>query len=194
MPKPFTHISARAAPLLRDHVDTDAIIPSREIKGVSKTGLKDGLFAGWRYSQERTPNPDFVLNMPEYKTAKILLSGKNFGCGSSREHAVWALREYGFLAIIAQSYGEIFYANCINNGLLPVILPGADIQALAKQGKPLAIDLRTQTIGEYRFDIEPAHKHMLLRGLDAIDLTLEDLAKIEQFETRYYATNPWVKL
>ena len=129
--KPFTLHTGIAAPLLRDNVDTDQIIPSREMKSVTKTGLGKGLFAGQRYLPNGLPNPDFVLNQADYKAATILLSGKNFGCGSSREHAVWALKEYGFRAVIAESFGEIFYNNCIRNGILCVQMSKAKIVNLA---------------------------------------------------------------
>src|SRR5450631_3947374 len=131
----FTTLTAIAAPLLRINIDTDAIIPSREMKKVSKVGLADGLFAGWRYRTpgSREENPDFVLNREPYRRARILLSGMNFGCGSSREHAVWALHEWGIRSIIAPSFGAIFHGNCVRNGILPVVLDNALVEQLAKQ-------------------------------------------------------------
>jgi len=200
----FVEHTGIAAPLLRINVDTDAIIPSREMKGVSKTGLGVGLFAGWRYTDEkaRTPNPDFVLNKPEYKGASILLSGLNFGCGSSREHAVWALKEFGIRAIVAPSFGAIFYNNCIRNGILPVVLPEETVNALAAAvesdppRRKLHIDLRDQTLTapdgtRHRFEIEPGNRDMLVEGLDEIGLTLKRQADIDAFEARDRKMRPW---
>lgn len=202
--EPFTRLTAIAAPLVRDNVDTDAIIPSREMKTVSKTGLADGLFAGWRYTAigGREPNPDFVLNHPVYAKARILLGGSNFGCGSSREHAVWALHEYGFRAVIAPSFSPIFQNNCIRNGILPAVLPAATIVALAQVGaeKPqISIDLAAQTITgadghPHHFPIDAEQKEMLLEGLDAIDVTLKQKAAIEAFIAQDRAARPWVYL
>jgi len=193
--KPFTQHSGVAAPILRVNVDTDAIIPSREMKTVSKAGLADGLFAGWRYLTQgkRDINPDFVLNQDSYKGATILLSGENFGCGSSREHAVWALAEYGIRAVIAPTFGAIFYNNCIKNGLLPIELPDDTVRALAAQverdpqAQQLAIDLEACTVTaqdgtQHSFSIAPTHQEMLLEGLDSIDMTLKMLPAIEAFE------------
>lgn len=200
----FTVHRGVAAPLLRINVDTDAIIPSREMKKVSKTGLGEGLFAGWRYLApgERTPNPEFVLNQPRFAAASILLAGVNFGCGSSREHAVWALKEYGFRAIVAPSFGAIFYNNCIRNGLLPVELPEAAVQALAeatRDGTPLGIDLERCVVeppaGEpLPFTIQPSLREMLLEGLDPVALTLKQQDRIDAFQARDRAERPWVYL
>jgi len=192
--KPLTVLSAKALPLLRDNVDTDAIIPSREIKNVTKTGLADGLFAGWRYTGVREENSDFLLNWPQFKGVQILLSGANFGCGSSREQAVWALSEYGFRVIIAESFGEIFYNNCIANGVLPIQLTKRSIARLAKIDGDIQVDLVKQTIAGVDFNISAPHKHMLVQGLDAIDLTLESKDAIETFEQNYFAKYPWAKL
>ena len=194
MGKPLTVLRAKALPLLRDNVDTDAIIPSREIKGVTKTGLADGLFAGWRYTSERKVNSDFLLNWPQFKGVQILLSGENFGCGSSREQAVWALSEYGFRVIVAESFGEIFYNNCIANGVLPIQLTKKSIARLAKIDGDIEIDLVRQIISGVEFNISAPHKHMLLNGLDAIDLTLELTDKIEAFEHNYFAKHTWKRL
>ena len=194
MGKPLTVLSAKALPLLRDNVDTDAIIPSREIKGVTKTGLAGGLFAGWRYTSERKVNSDFLLNWPQFKDVQILLSGANFGCGSSREQAVWALSEYGFRVIVAESFGEIFYNNCIANGVLPIQLTKKSIARLAKIDGDIEIDLVRQIISGVEFNISAPHKHMLLNGLDAIDLTLELTDKIEAFEHNYFAKHTWKRL
>lgn len=176
--KPFQVHTGIAAPLMGDNIDTDQIIPSREMKTVSKTGLAAGLFAGQRYSEGRTPNPDFILNNANFERATVLLSGKNFGCGSSREHAVWALKEYGFRAIIAEGFGEIFYNNCVRNGILPIHMSAENIAALDTN---ITIDLPHQTVDGISFDIPAGDKKMLLEGLDMIDQTLEHRAEIDDF-------------
>jgi 3-isopropylmalate/(R)-2-methylmalate dehydratase small subunit len=203
----FGTLTAVAAPLIRANIDTDAIIPSREMKAVSKTGLADGLFAGWRYTEigGREPNPDFVLNRPGYAGTRILLGGENFGCGSSREHAVWALVEYGIRAVIAPTFSPIFYNNCIRNGIVPVRLAAATIALLASQVEAdparnrLTVDLPAQLVrapdgGEHRFEIEAEAKEMLLEGLDAIDLTLKHREAIDSFLARDRAARPWIYL
>jgi 3-isopropylmalate/(R)-2-methylmalate dehydratase small subunit len=195
--EPFTTLTSIAAPLLRDNVDTDAIIPSREMRSTGKTGLADGLFAGWRYLDgDRTPDPGFVLNQPQYRAAAILLGGRNFGCGSSREHAVWALAEYGIRCIIAESFAPIFQSNCVRNGIVPVVLPGDKIAPLA--GQEVRADLTAQTVSAgdaiYRFDIDGEARAMLLEGLDAIDLTLKYRDAIAAFHARDRASRPWVYL
>jgi 3-isopropylmalate/(R)-2-methylmalate dehydratase small subunit len=200
----FTVHRGVAAPLLRINVDTDAIIPSREMKRVSKTGLGEGLFAGWRYTEVggREPDPAFVLNQPEYAGASILLAGVNFGCGSSREHAVWALKEFGIRAVVAPSFGAIFYNNCVRNGLLPVELPEHAVQALAdvsRGGAQLLVDLQRCRVesptGEaYPFTIQPALREMLLEGLDPVALTLKLLPRIEAFQAADRVQRPWVYL
>ncbi len=187
--KPFTVHTGIAAALIQDNIDTDQIIPSREMKSVSKTGLADGMFAGQRYLESRTPNPDFVLNQPEYKDASILLSGKNFGCGSSREHAVWALKEFGFRAIIAESFGEIFYNNCVRNGILPIVLAVDDI---AKLPVKVTINLQEQTINTLEFEIDEGDKKMLVGGLDAIAMTWGHEAEIRAFLDNDKAARPWI--
>jgi 3-isopropylmalate/(R)-2-methylmalate dehydratase small subunit len=205
--QPFTRLTAIAAPLIRANVDTDAIIPSREMKTVSKTGLAEGLFAGWRYKEigSREPDPDFVLNRPAYAQARILLGGENFGCGSSREHAAWALAEYGIRAIVAPSFSPIFYGNCVRNGILPVRLPAADIAALAADlavdpaARTLSIDLESCELRApggtvHHFDIEPEAREMLLEGLDAIDLTMKRRGEIEAFWRADRAARPWIYL
>lgn len=205
--QPFRQLEAVAAPLMRANVDTDAIIPSREIKRVAKTGLADGLFAGWRYREigGRDRNPDFVLNRPEYADAKILLAGENFGCGSSREHAVWALAEYGFRAIVAPSFAPIFQMNCVRNGVLPVLLPAATVESLAAAvaqdpaTRRLVIDLESEMLTSpdgrsHRFEIDAESKQMLLEGLDAIDLTLKQSDAIAEFTARDRRERPWVYL
>lgn len=194
MPKPFENFTSLALPLLRSNIDTDAIIPSREMKRVSKQGLGEGLFAAWRYAEGRIPNPDFILNNPKYKDAKILLAGENFGCGSSREHAVWALAEYGFQTIVAPSFGGIFYDNCIQNGILPIRLSLEKIETLAKLNMKIFIDLDKQHIEKFTFDLSPEHKHMLAQGLDAIDLSLQLMPEIGKFEQADKHIRPWVYL
>lgn len=200
---PLIALEAKAVPLIRDNVDTDAIIPSREMKTVSKTGLSDGLFAGWRYvaTNSREPNPDFVLNDARYKGAQVLISGANFGCGSSREHAVWALAEYGFRVVVAPSFSPIFRANCIRNGIAPVILPVEQVVALAaaaERGETIAVDLRAMTVGtgghSFSFELEEEARTMLMEGLDAIELTLKRRADIMAFREADAQRRPWVYL
>ena len=202
--EPFRALRAVAAPILRANVDTDAIIPSREMKSVSKTGLAEGLFAGWRYTTigGRDPNPDFVLNQPAYTGTKILLGGENFGCGSSREHAVWALHEYGIRVVIAPSFSPIFRGNCVRNGIVPVTLPSAQIAALAEfvavdpAARQLEVDLEAQEVraGDsiHRFELESEAREMLLEGLDGIDLTLKHRADIDAFVARDRVQRPWI--
>ncbi|WP_026091617.1 3-isopropylmalate dehydratase small subunit [Blastomonas sp. AAP53] len=198
MAEPFTTLTSIAAPLLRDNIDTDAMIPSREMKSTGKTGLAGGLFAGWRYldAAARTPDPDFVLNQPQFSAATLLLCGRNFGCGSSREHAVWALAEYGIRCIIAQSFAPIFQSNCVRNGIVPVVLPPEVIAQLA--GQAVEVDLAAQTVsadgGVWSFEIEGEAKAMLLEGLDAIDLTFKHREAIAAFQTADRAKRPWVYL
>ena len=204
---PFDVLTAVAAPLIRANVDTDAIIPSREMKSVSKQGLADGLFAGWRYTTigGREPDPAFVLNQPAYAGTRVLLSGENFGCGSSREHAVWALLEYGIRAVIAPSFAPIFHGNCVRNGILPVRLDAASIARLADavapdpQQRRLTVDLVRQRVTgpdglEFGFAVEPEERAMLLEGLDAIDLTLKHRDAIEAFRARDRGQRPWIYL
>ncbi len=204
---PFTILTAIAAPLLRDNIDTDAIIPSREITAVSKTGLADGLFAGWRYTAigGRIPAAGFVLNDPAYRNAHILLTGANFGCGSSREHAAWALAEYGFRAIVAPSFNPIFRGNCVRNGMVPVELDAGVISAVAEEvgvdpaGRLVLIDLPAQRLtapsgGVYGFEIEHEAKTMLISGLDAIDLTLKRRSEISAFRAADRLERPWAYL
>lgn len=200
----FSRHEGVTAPLLRANVDTDAIIPSREMKRVSKEGLGEGLFAGWRYldAGAREENPDFILNQPGYEGASILLSGPNFGCGSSREHAVWALREFGFRAVIAPGFGAIFASNCLRNGILPLVLEQAQIAAIADwvAGCPaqnrVQIDLPAQQVqagGQtYPFEIEPGARRMLVEGLDAIALTQTRWSVIEAFHQQRRELRPWL--
>lgn len=193
---PFVRLSGRVAPLLRDNIDTDAIIPSREMKSTGRTGLADGLFAGWRYRQGREPDPDFVLNQPAYAAAPILAGGANFGCGSSREHAVWALAEWGIRAVIAPSFAPIFAANCLRNGMLVAALPAEAVAQLA--GAEATIDLPSQTVTcgaqTWSFNIDAEAREMLLEGLDAIDLSLKSLPAIEAWTQADSTARPWVYL
>lgn len=200
--EPFTTLTAVAAPLLRDNIDTDAIIPSREMRSVSKKGLANGLFAGWRYRAigGRDPDPSFVLNGPA-RDAQILVTGANFGCGSSREHAVWALREYGFRAIIAPSFNPIFRGNCLANGVVPVILPVAAIEEIAAglEAAPdtaLTVDLLTMKVGssqgfEAPFALEAEARDALLAGHDPIQRTLQLEPAIRAFRATDQANRPW---
>ncbi|MFZ9905617.1 MAG: 3-isopropylmalate dehydratase small subunit [Steroidobacteraceae bacterium] len=202
--EPFRSLRAVAAPILRANVDTDAIIPSREMKSVSKTGLAEGLFAGWRYTSigGRDPNPEFVLNQPAYTGAKILLGGENFGCGSSREHAVWALHEYGIRVVIAPSFSPIFRGNCIRNGIVPVTLSAAQIAEISDfvvadpAARLLEVDLEAQEVradgSSYRYQLESEAREMLLEGLDGIDLTLKHRADIDAFVARDRVQRPWI--
>lgn len=203
----FTTLTAIAAPLLRINVDTDAIIPSREMKRVSKHGLSEGLFAGWRYQTpgSREENPDFVLNKAPYRNARILLSGVNFGCGSSREHAVWALHEWGILAVLAPSFGSIFQGNCVRNGIVPVMLDNAVIESLARQVESdpaknlVTVDLVARVVvapdgSRHDFPIPDADREMLLEGLDSIAVTLKRDAEILAFRERDRRRRPWIYL
>jgi len=195
---PVSTITGIGVPLLRDNIDTDTIIPSREMKTTGRTGLADGLFAPWRYTDvaARVRDPAFALNQPEAASARVLLAGKNFGCGSSREHAVWALAEFGIAAVIAPSFAPIFKGNCIRNGLLPVELAEDAVQGLAWQ--LVRIDLPSQTVssrGEsWAFAIDPEAKLMLVEALDAIDLTLKQQPAIQQWLANDRQARPWAYL
>ena len=194
-PQPFSGI---AAPLMLDNVDTDTIIPSREMRSSGRTGLADGLFAPWRYrdAPSRSEDPSFVLNQPRFRGAPILVAGANFGCGSSREHAVWALAEYGFRAILAESFAPIFHGNCLRNFVLPVTLPRPALEVLA--GEAITIDLAAQTVAgagaTHAFAIDPEARQMLAEGLDAIDLTLTEGAAINAWTTADRDARPWIYL
>lgn len=205
--KKFTRHNGIAAPIIRNNIDTDSIIPSVEMKRVSKNDLSVGLFAGWRYTDRaaRTPNPEFVLNQEGYRGASILLSGKNFGCGSSREHAVWALDEFGIRAIIAPSYGAIFQANCIANGLLPISLPAEVIAQLAAfvkqdpQKNRLHIDLEQRSVSGspdrvFSFNIMDSDTEKLLNGWDPVSLTLHLENQIQSFQQSDRKNRPWIYL
>lgn len=198
MSRPFVTMTATAAPMIEDNIDTDIIIPSREMKTTGKTGLAGGLFAGRRYLPgSRDEDPAFVLNQPAYRGAEILLAGDNFGCGSSREHAVWALAEYGIRAVIAPSFSPIFAGNAVRGGVLPLVLPRETVQAVATAGQ-VAIDLPAQTVraGEktYEFALDAEAKAMLIGGLDAIDLTLQAKDVISGWQKMDRIERPWVYL
>lgn len=202
MPQPLTQHTGRAAAIMRDNIDTDQIIPSREMKAVSRDGLADGLFAGWRYTQPggREPVPDFVLNRPEQAGTSILISGENFGCGSSREHAAWALAEYGVRVIIAKSFGEIFHGNCLRNGILPVTLASEQVEALAViDAATVSVDLAAQQLAcqdlpdwHARFEIGDYPKRLLMEGLDPIALTLTNEIEIDAFFARDAQQRSWL--
>jgi 3-isopropylmalate/(R)-2-methylmalate dehydratase small subunit len=192
--EPFVRHTGLVAPLDRVDVDTDQIIPKQFLKSIARTGFDAGLFFDWRFRPDGSPDPDFVLNKPEYQGASILVSGRNFGSGSSREHAPWALQQFGFRVVIAPSVADIFRNNCYQNGLLPVVLPEMTVRQLLDRaagapGYRLSIDLETQTVADERdtlasFDIDPAVKHRLLNGLDDIGLTLQHAEDIDSFEQR----------
>lgn len=198
----FTDHSGILAPLIEDNVNTDAIIPSREMKRVSKTGLAEGLFGGLRYTSGRIPNPDFVLNRAPHDKATILLSGRNFGCGSSREHAVWALKDYGFRAVLAESFGAIFYDNCVANGVAPVTLPGEVLRQIADWcaedpvAHRLVVDLAAMEVRAgpvtAPFELSEQHRTMLVEGLSPIDVTLQDGPRLDAFAARDAAARPWL--
>ena len=209
--QPFTVHSGIVAPLDRANVDTDAIIPKQFLKSIKRSGFGVNLFDAWRYidhgepgmSSSRQPNPDFVLNEPRYKGASILLARRNFGCGSSREHAPWALGDYGFRALIAPSYADIFFNNCFKNGLLPIVLSDEQVDRLfadvaAFPGYTLAIDLPRQRVGtpdgglSFEFDVDPFRKDCLLHGWDDIGLTLKHADAIRAFEARHLREQPWL--
>lgn len=209
--EPIRQIDGLVAPLDRSNVDTDAIIPKQFLKSIHRTGFGPNLFDEWRYldagepgqdCRDRPINPDFVLNQPRYQGASILLARENFGCGSSREHAPWALADYGFRVLIAPSFADIFYNNCSKNGILPISLDAAIVEALflatqSTEGYRLRVDLATQVVttptGErYEFAIDPHRKHMLLEGLDEIGLTLGHADEIRAYEQQRRAVTPWL--
>jgi len=202
--QPFLPLTAVALPLLRDNIDTDTLIPSREITAVSKTGLAPGLFAGWRYlgGDHAKPDPAFELNQSAYRGAQVLLAGENFGCGSSREQAVWALAEYGFRVLAAPSFNPIFYRNCVRNGIVPAMLPANQIAEIARwvaadpQRNRLSVDLRARRIGtpdhrSWQFTIPDESRDFLLRGVDAIDETLKLRDRIAEFRAADQLRRPW---
>ena len=194
-------VVGRAAVMQRDDIDTDAIFPGRFLRLVQRTGLGTGLFAEARYNEDGTPNEDFVLNKPAYQNAKILVAGDNFGCGSSREHAPWALLDFGIRCVISTSFADIFYNNCFKNGILPITVSPEDLKKLlddADRGSnaTLTIDLANQEIrgpdgGRITFDLDPFRKHCLINGLDDIGLTMEKAAHIDKFESKAAQSRPW---
>jgi 3-isopropylmalate/(R)-2-methylmalate dehydratase small subunit len=210
--QPFTVHKGIVAPLDRANVDTDAIIPKQFLKSIRRSGFGVNLFDAWRYTDhgepgmdqaQRHPNRDFVLNAPRYKGASILLARRNFGCGSSREHAPWALADYGFRALIAPSFADIFFNNCFKNGVLPIVLSDANVDRLfadvaAFPGYELAIDLQRQTVSSadgglsFQFDVDPFRKRCLLNGWDDIGLTLQHADQIRAFEAKHLAGQPWL--
>lgn len=200
--EPFTTLTGLVAPLDRVNVDTDQVIPKQFLKTIKRTGLREGLFFDWRKQKDGSPDPSFFLNQPRYQDATILLTRDNFGCGSSREHAPWALLDQGFRCIIAPSFADIFYNNCFQNGILPVVLKSEDVlslmnEVLSTEGYRLTVDLGRQTVTTpkgtiYRFDIDPFRKDCLYRGLDAIGLTLEHEQEITAYESRRKAEAPWL--
>ncbi len=201
---PLDQHTGVAVPLMRINIDTDAIIPSREMKRVSKEGLGEALFANWRYADvtTRRENPDFILNQDAYRQASILVAGDNFGCGSSREHAVWALKDFGIRVIVAPSFGSIFYGNCVLNGILPIRLAQSHVEALAAEieaqpGVRFSVDLVKQQLSTpagklAEFDISAADKRMLVEGLDGIALTQQRDAEIVSFIAADREQRPWV--
>ena len=209
--EPFRIHSGLVAPMDRENVDTDAIIPKQFLKSIKRSGFGPNLFDAWRYLDPgepgqdpatRRPNPDFVLNQPRFRGASILLARKNFGCGSSREHAPWALQQYGFRALIAPSYADIFYNNCFKNGVLPIVLGEHQVAKLFDEvaafvGYRLTIDLERQVVvvpggGELAFDVEPFGKYCLLGGFDDVALTLRHADKIRAFEAERLLKQPWL--
>jgi 3-isopropylmalate/(R)-2-methylmalate dehydratase small subunit len=200
--QPFTVLTGVAAPLPMINIDTDMIIPKQFLKTIKRTGLGKSLFFDQRYLDNGGENPGFVLNRPAYRNAQILIAGENFGCGSSREHAPWALLDFGIRCVIAPSFADIFYNNCFKNGILPVVLPGEEVARLmaeAEQGANAAftVDLPAQRVmtpgGRHvSFEIDPFRKHCLLHGLDDIAQTLEKAASIQAFEEKQRAEQPWL--
>jgi len=206
----FTVVEGLVLPLDRANVDTDAIIPKQYLKSIKRTGFGPFLFDDWRYLDPgdldidpatRRPNPEFVLNQPRYRGASILLARENFGCGSSREHAVWALSDYGFRAVIAPGFADIFFNNSFKTGFLPIVLKDEEVEALFQEaqtpGFSLTVDLPAQTVStphgsSFRFDIDPFRKDCLVKGLDEIGLTLQNAEAIRTYEARRKAEAPWL--
>ncbi|MFN7001880.1 MAG: 3-isopropylmalate dehydratase small subunit [Roseinatronobacter sp.] len=198
----FTTLSGVAAPMPLVNIDTDMIIPKQFLKTIQRSGLGKNLFDEMRYDQDGNEIPDFVLNQPAYRKAQILIAGDNFGCGSSREHAPWALADFGIRAVVSTSFADIFYNNCFKNGMLPIVLPQEQVDILMEdtrrgENARIAIDLESQTVTsadgqEFRFEIDPFKKHCLLNGLDDIGLTLEKVSSIDAFEAGAQQARPWV--
>jgi 3-isopropylmalate/(R)-2-methylmalate dehydratase small subunit len=203
--KKFSSINSIAMPLDRANIDTDAIIPKQFLKSIKRSGFGPNLFDEWRYLDHGEPgmdnsirpiNPDFVLNNPTYSGAQILLTRRNFGCGSSREHAPWALEDYGFRAIIAPSFADIFYNNCFKNGVLPIVLSSEIVDSLFSYSGLININLEKQIVkidqNSFEFEVDPERKRRLINGLDDIGLTLQNENQIRIFETAHFAKYPWL--
>ena len=198
----FTQLTGVAAPMPEINIDTDRIIPKNYLKTIKRTGLGTALFAEMRYREDGSENPDFVLNKPAYRNARILVAGDNFGCGSSREHAPWALKDFGITCVISTSFADIFYNNCFQNGVLPIVVSPEDLEKLmddAGRGAnaTVSIDLEAQEIsgpdgGTIHFDLDPFKKHCMLNGLDGIGLTMEKGAAIDTFESKMKDDRPWL--
>ncbi len=198
----FTTLTGIAAPMPLVNIDTDMIIPKQFLKTIHRSGLGKNLFDEMRYFPDGTENPAFVLNKPAYREAQIIVAGDNFGCGSSREHAPWALLDYGIRCVISTSFADIFYNNCFKNGILPIVLPPEAVEALMKDAENganarLTVDLESQTVTgadgtAYPFEMDPHRKHCLLNGLDDIGLTMEKAPAIEAYEARIAQSQPWV--
>ena len=198
----FTTLTATAAPLPLINIDTDMIIPKQFLKTIARTGLGKNLFDEMRYTLEGAEIPEFVLNQPAYRHARILVAGENFGCGSSREHAPWALLDFGIRCVIAASFADIFYGNCFKNGILPITLPQDQVDVLmedARRGENarISVDLESQMVTssdgrQFRFEVDAFKKHCLLNGLDDIGLTLEKKASIDAYEIKAATDRPWV--
>ncbi|MGB8623184.1 MAG: 3-isopropylmalate dehydratase small subunit [Paracoccaceae bacterium] len=198
----FDKLTGVAAPLPMVNVDTDMIIPKQFLKTIKRSGLGVNLFDEMRYDDDRNEIPDFVLNRPAYRNAEVLVAGENFGCGSSREHAPWAIKDFGIRCVIAPSYADIFFNNCFKNGILPIVLPQEQVDILMKDAEKganakMTVDLETQTVstsdGEvFSFEVDPFRKHCLLNGIDDIGLTLEKAAAIDSFEAKAKFERPWV--
>jgi len=200
--KAFTRLDGRAAPLSLANIDTDQIIPKQFLKTVEREGLAKGLFYDFRFDEQGNEKHDFVLNDPAYKGAHILIAGDNFGCGSSREHAPWALQDFGIDCVISSSFADIFYGNCFNNGLLPVVLKAEEVEALMDEAlggnHTFSIDLEAQTVtapsgAVFTFDIDPGRKHKMLNGLDAIGETLQHRKDIDVYEMKQAIGRPWLE-
>ena len=198
----FTRLDAAAAPLPLANIDTDQIIPKQFLKTVERAGLAKGLFYDFRFDEQGREKPDFVLNQPAYKNAGVLITGDNFGCGSSREHAPWALMDFGIRCVISTSFADIFYNNCFQNGLLPVVLTASQVQQLTDEARGgnhvVSIDLETQTVTSpsgavFTFEIDPQRKQKLLQGLDAIGETLMSAASIDTYEMKRALSQPWLE-
>ena len=200
--QPFTTLTGVAAPLDIMNVDTDMIIPKQYLKTIKRTGLGTGLFAEMRFNEDGTENPDFVLNKPAYRKAEILVAGDNFGCGSSREHAPWALLDFGIRCVISTSFADIFYNNCFKNGILPIKVSQEDLDKLMEDARrganaTMTVDLQAQEIhgpdgGVVKFDMDEFRKHLLLNGLDDIGLTMEKAPAIDTYESKAAQSRPWL--